>query len=962
MEHVRVKRTFIRHAVFALIFAFFQFFLADVLFAFQIGDRVKATENLKVRNCTFLWCDVMGVISSGGTGRIINGSYSGDNYTWWYIGWDNGVTGYSVQDYLAVIPGTFNLSYETPVCDTNPPGPSPAVRLNWTSSSNATYYDVYRNGSLYSPSNTGNTFYNSANVTAGQTYSYYIKARNSSGSQNSNTVSVSIPSNICDSATKPGSFTLNQPSTSCNGTTPQISLSWSSSSNATNYKIYRNGSYYDDAYTSLTYNNTSVSSGTTYSYFIRASNATGYRDSNTLTATAPKCVADPQITIGPSSLSFGSVQVGSCSSAEFAIQHISNTGAASGSVSTSANPPFRVTSNGSFSLSDGQAVNVGVEFCPTSSGSFSGTAVISSNAAQNINSVSLSGTGSVPSPTTGAIEINAKLDGVSWSGSVNYSVSGAQNFTGNSVPADFQDRPQGNYTLAYVSGGPADATFSSITPSSSQTLNGGGVITFTLNFTKQTSNQSPEAKFTMTSGGQTAYENQTLNLPVSSGGTTQVSFSGSRSSDPDGSISSYLWTINGAQVSTSRDFSSSLGKGTHQIYLTVSDNKGAVGSVGANIVIEETTTSTTSTSTTTSTTSTTSIATSTISTTSTPTSTTSSTTTTLPASSTITTLSVPCVKKGELSSATSQDIYKFTLSSQSDVTVSLISTDFDTYLILRNVAGTITETNNDSDAFDQEVTGHSTNSQISLEGVSADIYVIGVSSLGGSGKYTLVIRDIGDAGVERVCSKIGEQFPAIFPGPRWPGDLNDWVVEPKKITDTVTDEGRCVGRCGTGCPGDGPWKYDCGGEYRYTVDCLNHDACCDYYEKNYDHIEVGEGKDTNQCKQIDEQCMNDCLPPTKSCAGPQYVNLSGTCAGQTPCYTTIQSAIDTGGDGSTIRISTGIYSEHLTTTPKTMILWGGWDDTSTNSTTSTSTNSSTSTVNSLTVTDGKIIVENLVIQ
>lgn len=66
-----------------------------------------------------------------------------------------------------------------------------------------------------------------------------------------------------------------------------------------------------------------------------------------------------------------------------------------------------------------------------------------------------------------------------------------------------------------------------------------------------------------------------------------MSFSASRSSDPDGSISSYLWKINGTQVSISRDFSYSLGKGTHQIYLTVTDNLGAQGSVGASIIVTE---------------------------------------------------------------------------------------------------------------------------------------------------------------------------------------------------------------------------------------------------------------------------------------------------------------------------------------------------------------------------------------
>lgn len=99
-------------------------------------------------------------------------------------------------------------------------------------------------------------------------------------------------------------------------------------------------------------------------------------------------------------------------------------------------------------------------------------------------------------------------------------------------------------------------------------------------------NKFPIALFTMTSGSQSAQENQTLNLTVSPGGTASVSFSASRSYGPDGSISSYRWTINGSEVSTSKDFTFSLGKGTHSVQLTVTDNKGATGSVGGTIIVQ----------------------------------------------------------------------------------------------------------------------------------------------------------------------------------------------------------------------------------------------------------------------------------------------------------------------------------------------------------------------------------------
>ncbi len=211
-----------------------------------------------------------------------------------------------------------------------------------------------------------------------------------------------------------------------------------------------------------------------------SSNTTTFRiDDVSVIADIP-LLAPAKITIAPSSLSFGRVQVGSCSTASLAIQHVLNTRAVTGTVS--AVSPYSITTNSSFSLSGSAGVNVGIKFCPSSSGTFSGSALISSGAIKNISAVSLNGIGFIPAPTTGAIQINAMLDGNSWSGTVNYGLSGQQSLNGNNVPADFQNKPQGSYRLTYYSGGPVGAKFSSITPSSSQALSGGGHTVFTLNF------------------------------------------------------------------------------------------------------------------------------------------------------------------------------------------------------------------------------------------------------------------------------------------------------------------------------------------------------------------------------------------------------------------------------------------------------------------------------------------------
>ncbi|MEM9414674.1 MAG: PKD domain-containing protein [Planctomycetota bacterium] len=58
-------------------------------------------------------------------------------------------------------------------------------------------------------------------------------------------------------------------------------------------------------------------------------------------------------------------------------------------------------------------------------------------------------------------------------------------------------------------------------------------------------------------------------------GTVTFRLDGSASQDPDGSIASYVWRVNGATVGTGVRPSVSLGIGTHTVVLTVTDNNGA---------------------------------------------------------------------------------------------------------------------------------------------------------------------------------------------------------------------------------------------------------------------------------------------------------------------------------------------------------------------------------------------------
>ncbi len=87
-----------------------------------------------------------------------------------------------------------------------------------------------------------------------------------------------------------------------------------------------------------------------------------------------------------------------------------------------------------------------------------------------------------------------------------------------------------------------------------------------------------------------------------------------------------------------------------------------------------------------------------------------------------------------------------------------------------------------------------------------------------------------------------------------------------------------------------------------------------------------------------------------------YVDPSGLCGGNMPCYTTIQTAINAASTGTTIKIVQGSYYENVTlSTSKQVSLSAGWD-------TSFTTQSSSSSINSLSRSMGTLILKKLIIQ
>ena len=89
-----------------------------------------------------------------------------------------------------------------------------------------------------------------------------------------------------------------------------------------------------------------------------------------------------------------------------------------------------------------------------------------------------------------------------------------------------------------------------------------------------------------------------------------------------------------------------------------------------------------------------------------------------------------------------------------------------------------------------------------------------------------------------------------------------------------------------------------------------------------------------------------------------YVDPTGSCGGNTPCYTMVQTAIDAASSGTVIKIKSGTYSENLAAdTAGSYTLQGGWNSTFTSRT-------SASTIRSLTVgpNSGAVTVEYVDIQ
>ncbi len=152
------------------------------------------------------------------------------------------------------------------------------VALSWTASAGATSYNVYRGTTAGGESTTAvatgvtTTTYTNTGLTNGTTYYYEVKAVNSVG-----TSAYSNEASATPLAAPPAPTGL--AGTAGNA---QVALTWTASSGATSYNVYRGTAAGGESTTAIatgitttTYTNTGLTNGTTYYFKVAAVNSVG---------------------------------------------------------------------------------------------------------------------------------------------------------------------------------------------------------------------------------------------------------------------------------------------------------------------------------------------------------------------------------------------------------------------------------------------------------------------------------------------------------------------------------------------------------------------------------------------------------------------------------------------------------------------------------------------------------------
>ena len=180
------------------------------------------------------------------------------------------------------------------------------INLSWSTVAEATSYNVYRGLSKIASVATGTT-YSDTGLNPGTEYCYTVTSVNSAVES---TKMNEACARTLSAVTVPGAFTL----TATPQSTSSIALSWTESSGATSYDVYRAVQKVATGLTTTSYTDNGLSASTQYCYSIVAVNTAGQTESNQACATTQSSGsggADGEVEIGEQESSTGMLPIAS---------------------------------------------------------------------------------------------------------------------------------------------------------------------------------------------------------------------------------------------------------------------------------------------------------------------------------------------------------------------------------------------------------------------------------------------------------------------------------------------------------------------------------------------------------------------------------------------------------------------------------------------------------------------------
>jgi hypothetical protein len=330
------------------------------------------------------------------------------------------------------------------------------------------------------------------------------------------------------------------------------------------------------ANTTFTVTFTPQSAGSTSGALAITSNAVNPALSMTLSGTG---VAPGAMGANPTSLDFGSVQVGN---AQPLSETVTNTGGSSVIISQIAASGIGFALSGlstPVTLGAGQSANFTVTFTPKSAGSASGSIAITSNGANPSLAIALTGTATTAaaqlSATPANLAIGSVFEGASGTASGSLNASGA-NVTITGASSNNSSFTIGGLSLPAVITAGHSAAFT-LTFSPQVTGAASAILTFT-------SNAQPTTTTAAASGTGTAAPTHSVSLSWSASSSPNISGYNIYRAIYTSSCGSYS-KINGSTLDTLTTYSDSLvSDGTNYCYATTAVNSGSEESGYSNIV------------------------------------------------------------------------------------------------------------------------------------------------------------------------------------------------------------------------------------------------------------------------------------------------------------------------------------------------------------------------------------------